>query len=117
VKPESEGGLLSGEERDILMAQLVDQRAPERPTDEEAVTIVRWAEQARLRGQLLDMVLIGDMQVAIGPDGEPSYRLTPKGMESAQQMIATSRSAADLQARLIAGATGKTAVPEPENEQ
>jgi hypothetical protein len=109
--------LITDKELDILLSQLIEQRSPERPSDEEAAAVVEWATSARMRSQLLDMVLIGDAQVCIGGDGQPSFRLTPKGMTSAEQLIATNKSAADLQARLIAGSRGQTAVPEPKDKQ
>ena len=65
-----------------------------------------------------DMIRQGD--AVEGPrreNGERTYRLTPQGRRKAEELIATDPAAADYQARLIADQLGKTAVPEPENEQ
>lgn len=103
-------------ELNILLAQLIDQIAPRRPTDEEALAVVRWAERIRIGQGLLEMVLSGDAQVRIDND-KPLFSLTEKGMAEAERLIATNRAAAELHADLIAHTRGASAVPEPEKKQ
>jgi hypothetical protein len=109
---------LTKAELDTLLSQLIEQTLPERPSDAEAERIVRWAESTRIDHGILEMVLEGDATVRIEINGtSPSFLLTPQGMAKAEHLIATNRDAADLQARLVASMVGKTAIPEPEDEQ
>lgn len=78
---------LSQDDVDRLLLQLIAQTAPDPPSDEEAQAVVRWAECVRIEAHMLDLILAGDATVRI-VNGEPSFKLTPQGMASAEQILA-----------------------------
>lgn len=107
---------LSQDEVDRVLQQLIAQTLPDRPSDDEAIAVVKWAEEARIVGQVLDMVLSGDATVRI-VNGEARYKLTPQGMASAEELLKASPAARDLHDRLVAGWVGKPLAKGPDGEQ
>ena len=108
--------LLSKEEIDVLLQQLIDETAPNRPSDEEANAVVKWASDVRIGTFMLEMVFIGDATVRI-VDGHPSFRLTPKGMAGAENLMAKSADARAFHDQLVAESGGKLLAKGPDGQQ
>lgn len=107
---------LTDEETDRVLLQLIEQTAPERPTDEEAHAVVRWAEGVRIGAHILEMVLAGDATMRV-VDGQPSFKLTPQGMAAAEELLKASPSARAFHDQLTADAYQKPLVKGPDETQ
>lgn len=107
---------LTDDEVDRVLRQLIEQVAPDQPTDEEAHAVVAWAEGVRISHHMLEMVLDGEATVRI-VDGEPRYRLTAQGMASAEALLARSPEARAVHDRLVAAAVGKPLSKGPDGTQ
>jgi hypothetical protein len=107
---------ISDDELTVLLQQLIDQTAPDRPSDAESQAVIRWAESARINAMMLEMVLIGDASVRI-IDGQPSWKLTDKGMAAAEELMRQSPDARAQHDRLVADAVGKPLGKGPDDPQ
>jgi hypothetical protein len=58
-----------------------------RPSEDDARTLLEWAEGAIVDHACLQGVLEGTMRVRIGADGEPSFSLSAAGNDRARDII------------------------------
>jgi hypothetical protein len=107
---------ISDDEMNVLLQQLIDQTMPERPSHEDAIAVVRWAEGVRIDHQMLAMVLKGDATVRI-VDGNARYRLTAKGKAAAEELMRKSPAAREMHDRIAANALGKQLGKGPDDPQ
>lgn len=107
---------LTDDEVDRVLQQLIDQTAPDRPSDDEAQAVVKWATEVRISQVMLEMVLAGEATVRIR-NGEAAFKLTPAGMTSAEALLASSPSARELHDQLVAEAAGTPLSKGPNEKQ
>lgn len=73
----------ASDDSDLDMMDLIgEQVCPE----EEAEALVDWARGARIDATMLSLVIEGKLVIAGIEDGEPSFRLSPKGEEWARKL-------------------------------
>jgi hypothetical protein len=108
--------MITKNELDRLLLQLINQTAPERPSDDEAQAVIRWAEGVRVDEGLLTEVLAGRATVRI-VDGQPMFKLTPEGRASAEQLLETSPKARAYHDTLVAKMLGKSLSKGPDGKQ
>lgn len=71
---------LTGAEVEIILESFITNRGPVGYTEDEAVSVVRWAEAARVNLALLNLVLEGVIDIGWKTDtNEPTFRANERG--------------------------------------